>query len=116
MTEHEPVGSGPDVWNSGITGIADQFHQPRKIEQWLTAGKGDGLNPPAGGRVDDSLDRVGCQGRPGEGFRGAHTALGAAGIAAIGDLDHHLSGNTVVKNGSENLAQRIHFLFGIEAA
>jgi hypothetical protein len=69
----------------------------------------------AGRRVDHPLNHVGCQGRPGEGFRGAHTALGAAGIAAIGDLDHHLSGNTVVQNGSEDLAQGIPFSLGLTA-
>jgi hypothetical protein len=91
--------------------MVDQFHEAREIQQGFAAGKGDGLDPLTGCVVDDFPDRIGRQRGSGKMGRGPHAALGAGGVAAIGNLDDDLAGNAVVQDGLQGLIQK--FLSGM---
>ena len=106
VAENETVGSGADEGNAGITGMADQRKQTPGVQERLSAGKRDRLDALPGGGVDQLADHFRVQGRPRKGRRGAHAALGTAGVASIGDLDHQLAGNPIAHDGADEACHR----------
>jgi hypothetical protein len=92
--EDEAVGAGADIGDAEPFGAADHAGQAREVEERLPAGEGHGLHAQTRDGVEDPVHDVRVEAVPGKGIVGAHAALDAASVAARGDLDHGLAGQT----------------------
>jgi hypothetical protein len=86
--------------------MGDQFRDPVQEKQGFPACEGHRLDPFFPGRIQDLPDDIGFQTGSAD-IRGfPHAALGACGIALIGDLDDQLSGHPVFCQAGQSLENR----------
>jgi len=108
----EPVGAGADKVHAQAAGMADHRHQVIENQKRLPAGERHHLDPLGRGGLQHGIDLIEAQAVAGHGIGNPHSALGATGVAAVGDLDDELAGNPApgqVAKGIESV-KMVHVL------